>query len=770
MPRRSVILMFSGVFLFSQINIPQNILSQKTSTTYDYVVNLGRFSVSEYSVSYPENLVKKFFDLYSDIYFDKIKKIKKVGKGKKRRYIAYYTLKLRNTPKTSLLAKVRSFYDQVKNTDFIFRDEATLMYTDTLISAKNYTLAEKILLSLSNSTTWDEALILLMKLSYINKNYDKLRDYVLNYLDLKKKDEIYSKPFIIYSSILDVIDGNVGKAIDKIHSIVKYDFTKNDEYVSDIIEFFTFLKSQKLTLSENELLKTLDISFMLSDYKMYDDAVRLIGTVDKTGIYTAELLLELKARKVKISRYTKILNPKLRKIVTSPLKYEKAINTLQETIKPIIYKSLFVHYSSINKFRAYNYLTNYVFTTKINHRVFSLINSYIDKLILLSDFESISLILDNSKLSPTGALADRYYFIKGYALEKIGSTNKAIEFYEKSIFANPSGYYDFLSSRRISEIASEEKLRSYKQFFSSPNYSEEDKLNLAKVLYSFDDENKDTYKSYIIYKLAHENKFLLDIPYEIFEYLDKSEKEKLNVALFLIKDLPLEASRFFKRKLEFKGISSTFSSLILMRNRLENKITKGIYLEGNSLTSNKFISTYAKFLPFSIQEVIYPIPYVSEVIEASSKFDIDPNLIYAVMKQESHFQEMAYSRAGAIGLMQVLYSTGKLVDRKFDEVEIDSRKDLFNIDVNIMVGTAYIYMLMNTYGDLHHAISAYNGGARVFAKTKKKYKNYNLPIQDSIIFSEFLAFRETRNYIKKVIEYYNVYSSVYNFKIGNNQN
>ncbi|MFN4245712.1 MAG: lytic transglycosylase domain-containing protein, partial [Brevinematia bacterium] len=299
--------------------------------------------------------------------------------------------------------------------------------------------------------------------------------------------------------------------------------------------------------------------------------------------------------------------------------------------------------------------------------------------------------------------------------------------------------------------------------FVSPNTPDLDKFNISKLLLNFDKQNYDLYKSFVIYKIKDSNTFLMDIPYDIIDSMDQMEKSKIKSMLKKIKDEYVVVSKIVRSKMVYKGLSNVFSYLVVIRNRLEMKITKGIYNEGNNITANKFIDAYSKFLPFSIQEVLYPIPYVSDVIYSAEKFGIDPNLVYAVMKQESFFQEEAYSRAGAIGLMQVLYSTGKLVAKKLDMSDIlSTRTDLFRTDVNIFLGTAYLSILIDSYGDLNHAISAYNGGPRVFMKTKKRYR---ISLDDSVVFSEFLAFRETKQYIKRVVKYYNVYSSIYNFDI-----
>ncbi len=97
------------------------------------------------------------------------------------------------------------------------------------------------------------------------------------------------------------------------------------------------------------------------------------------------------------------------------------------------------------------------------------------------------------------------------------------------------------------------------------------------------------------------------------------------------------------------------------------------------------------------------------IVQVARDHDFDPELVMAVIRVESSGYHMAVSRVGALGLMQLLPSTGEELARKLGH-DWRGPDSLFDPFLNVKLGTAYLRELTNRYGSLGTALAAYNWG------------------------------------------------------------
>ena len=153
-------------------------------------------------------------------------------------------------------------------------------------------------------------------------------------------------------------------------------------------------------------------------------------------------------------------------------------------------------------------------------------------------------------------------------------------------------------------------------------------------------------------------------------------------------------------------------------------------------------------------DVLYPIAFWPQVSRAAAAEQVDPLLLLALMRQESLFDPAARSPADARGLMQLLPSTAERVALARGE---PAPTDLTDPDVNVALGTAYLASLLRDYhGDPLRALAAYNGGDAAVAKWQERYGG-----READEWVESITYRETRDYVKKVVGNHRRYQQLY---------
>ena len=155
-----------------------------------------------------------------------------------------------------------------------------------------------------------------------------------------------------------------------------------------------------------------------------------------------------------------------------------------------------------------------------------------------------------------------------------------------------------------------------------------------------------------------------------------------------------------------------------------------------------------------LTEKNHPLQYGEIVEKCSKEYAVPKELIYAVIKTESGFDEKAMSSKGAMGLMQMMPDTFLWLCKKNDNPYTDTVQ-LFDPEVSISYGTQYLSIMYSRFGSWQTALAAYNAGP-----TKVETWLGDSSISDDGVLVN-IPYEETEKYIKKVMQAQNNYKELY---------
>ncbi|NLI60427.1 MAG: lytic transglycosylase domain-containing protein [Clostridiales bacterium] len=159
-----------------------------------------------------------------------------------------------------------------------------------------------------------------------------------------------------------------------------------------------------------------------------------------------------------------------------------------------------------------------------------------------------------------------------------------------------------------------------------------------------------------------------------------------------------------------------------------------------------------------VQKRIYPLKYKNEVIKFSKEYKLDPHLVMGIIWVESKFKPDATSNRDARGLMQIIPRTGEWIA---DQVGLSPYDDgmLYDPEINIRFGCWYFAYLLKVFNeDIELALASYNGGMG----NVMKWLNDNRYSEDGKHLKN-IPFKETSDYLKRVMEAQEKYKELYEF-------
>jgi soluble lytic murein transglycosylase len=154
--------------------------------------------------------------------------------------------------------------------------------------------------------------------------------------------------------------------------------------------------------------------------------------------------------------------------------------------------------------------------------------------------------------------------------------------------------------------------------------------------------------------------------------------------------------------------------------------------------------------------IMYPFPYRDIITREARKYGISPYLAGALIRQESAFNPAATSSAGAIGLMQVMPSTGRRLARTLG-IRPFRTASLRSPEVNVRIGTRFLSDMMKAWdGRVDKVLAAYNAGPNRMERWAEFPE-----AREAELFMERIPFDETRDYVRVVQLNARIYQMLY---------
>jgi len=326
------------------------------------------------------------------------------------------------------------------------------------------------------------------------------------------------------------------------------------------------------------------------------------------------------------------------------------------------------------------------------------------------DFKKAYLIFQKLLSSyPDSEFADTATYWSARTAEKMGMVDKAKAHYADVVSRFPLSYYATISRGRLSVISSDAPVRNVKTVSYTP---------------------RDGHAMPERYTSLHleKSKALIDLGFTG----DASEELSLAEARCANKETLLEIARLMTKIGDY--------------NKAHKVVMKGF-------------QEFLKDAPDSLDEIwtiAFPEGFGDVIRSNADKNSLNPFLIHAIIKEESAYKPDAVSRAGAIGLMQLMPSTGSRMSKETGFKDYSS-SSLYRSEVNISLGSRYMKKLIgDSKGKIPIAIASYNAGPNAVSEWASRYGTEQM---DEFI--ERIPYSETRNYVKKVLRSYDVYERLY---------
>lgn len=346
----------------------------------------------------------------------------------------------------------------------------------------------------------------------------------------------------------------------------------------------------------------------------------------------------------------------------------------------------------------------------------------------------------------------------GYAYWRMGKPLKALEFLNYS--ANTGNE---IAAREVVDILIKEDSSIFEEYIRNTK-AESQELNYALGLYFLQKRDSSQAATFLRNSLRGNSRRIKERALYFLHQLDGTREDDENSELMLDYFVILNRGLVISKNEYEPQIDSTtkerllpFKYLVLWGDAGEalkylpderNGIYEAIRIADNLGNDYLRITLAARYmnnycnqdLPLYLAKHLFPLNYISAISSIAEFYSLKPEVIISLIREESRFNPQAVSSAGAIGLMQIMPATARRIMK-------EATPDSLRIpDLNVTLGTKYLSALMDTFPNLIHALCAYNAG-----ESRAREWTSTYPTHDPALFIELIPFRETREYVQRIL-------------------
>lgn len=344
------------------------------------------------------------------------------------------------------------------------------------------------------------------------------------------------------------------------------------------------------------------------------------------------------------------------------------------------------------------------------------------------------------KLFPTGDMIEKALFMRALLLAEMGKSDQALEVLKKlKDISSPESLAHAQAQYWIARLNIFSDLKSLKSSKKNINPAKKELLNLVET----EDPTVYSWLAYLLLgELKIKPKFLKtkkslsitkkEITNKNIKYIEQLVQQGFyREALMLLNEEKLSPSEV--------GDIGAMAELYIKIGQKEAGHQKLIRCD------QKIAGTLRKYWRARYNELAWPKPYQVQVNEASKRAKVPKQIIWAIMHRESGFLPNARSWAQARGLMQLMMSTANEHAKVLGIKELKP-EDLFNPNLNLLLGSYAFNKYWQRFGNIAVALSAYNAGPNAAKKWLSAYEGQPLDI-----FLEKIPFKETKAYVENVL-------------------